>query len=53
VRGPLLVLLSRSRIAGLILPTNHLEVRMVTLEGVIQLLHLIDSDSVHIRLLHN
>jgi hypothetical protein len=26
---------------------------MVTLEGVIQLLYLIDSDSVHIRLLRN
>jgi hypothetical protein len=53
VRGPLPVLLSRSCIAGLILPANHLEVRMVTLEGVIQLLYLIDSDSVHIRLLRN
>jgi hypothetical protein len=51
VRLPLLVLLSRCCIAGLILRTNQLKVREVILEGAIHLLHLIDGDSVHIRLL--
>jgi hypothetical protein len=51
LRRPLLVLFSYGRIASLILPTNHLKVREVTLEGSIQLLNLIDSNSMHIRLL--